>query len=68
MSEPKSAPVAFRFQPATKEALRTIAQREGRSMANMVEWLVREYCEREGLGWPMASPDKKATTKRRPQS
>lgn len=68
MPEPKSTPVAFRFQPATKETLRTIAQREGRSMANMVEWLVRDYCEREGLGWPLATPAKKTTTKHRPKT
>jgi len=36
MSEQKATPVAFRFQPATKEALRVIAERESRSMANMV--------------------------------
>lgn len=68
MSEPKTTPVAFRFQPATKEALRTIAQREGRSMANMLEWLVREYCEREGLGWPLPAPAIKASTKSHPKS
>ena len=61
MSEQKATPVAFRFQPATKEALRVIAERESRSMANMVEWLVREYCGREGLGWPLAvAPEKHA--------
>lgn len=65
MPEQKSTPVAFRFQPTTKEALRAIAQREGRSMTNMVEWLVREYCEREGLGWPVAMPTGKTT---KPQS
>lgn len=63
MSEQKTTPVAFRFQPATKEALRVIAERENRSMANMVEWLVREYCEQEGLGWPLAAPTAKAAPK-----
>ena len=61
MPEQKSTPVAFRFQPSTKETLRFISKREGRSMANMVEWLVREYCEREGLGWPAAIPAEKTT-------
>lgn len=23
-------------------------------MANMIEWLIKQHCEREGLGWPPA--------------
>ena len=51
----RSAPTAFRFNPAVKAALALISEREGRSMANMMEWLIRKHCEREGLGWPAAS-------------
>ena len=52
MSSVKSTPTAFRFDPTVKQALATISDREGRSMANMLEWLIRKHCEREGLGWP----------------
>lgn len=52
MNPVKSTPTAFRFDPTVKQALATIADREGRSMANMLEWLIRKHCEREGLGWP----------------
>jgi hypothetical protein len=49
----RSAPTAFRFDPTVKSALALISEREGRSMANMMEWLIRKHCEREGLGWPI---------------
>ena len=52
MKSPRSAPIAFRFDPTTKAALHLIADREGRSMANMMEWLIRKHCEKEALGWP----------------
>lgn len=48
----KATATAFRFDPEVKDALSAIADREGRSMANMLEWLIRKHCEREGLGWP----------------
>ncbi len=52
MPTPKSAPTTFRFQPKVKDALVLIAEREGRSMANMLEWLIKKHCESEKLGWP----------------
>lgn len=55
MNPVKSTPTAFRFDPTVKQALATIADREGRSMANMLEWLIRKHCERESLGWPPAN-------------
>lgn len=53
MATIKSSPIAFRFDPEVKRALGVIADREGRSKANMMEWLIRKHCEREGLGWPI---------------
>lgn len=53
----RSSPTAFRFDPTVKQALDLIADREGRSKANMLEWLIRKHCEREGLGWPPASQE-----------
>ncbi len=55
MKSVRSSPTAFRFDPTVKDALANIADRDGRSMANMMEWLIRQHCEREGLGWPPAS-------------
>ena len=67
MKPPRSAPIAFRFDPVTKAALKLIADSEGRSMANMMEWLIRKHCEKEALGWPPtdlpAATKPKAATK-----
>lgn len=53
MAVDRKAPIAFRLDPEVKLALAFIADREGRSKANMMEWLIRKHCEREGLGWPL---------------
>jgi len=39
----------FEIEPALKEALRTAAEREHRSIANMVAVLIRDYCGRNGI-------------------
>lgn len=49
MATTKTATVTFRIDPAVKEALRTAAAREHRSIANMVEVLIRDYCGRNGI-------------------
>jgi len=54
MKTTRNTPTAFRFDPSVKAALAVIAEKEGRSMANMLEWLIKQHCEREGLGWPPA--------------
>ncbi len=38
-----------RVEPELKEALRTAVAREHRSIANMVEVLIRDYCELKGI-------------------
>jgi hypothetical protein len=52
MATTKTATVTFRIDPAVKEALRIAAAREHRSIANMVEVLIREYCGRNGITIP----------------
>lgn len=52
MKSVRNQPTAFRFDPTVKASLSLIAERDGRSMANMLEWLIRRHCEAEGLGWP----------------
>lgn len=52
MATTKTATVTFRIDPAVKEALRTAAAREHRSIANMVEVLIRDYCGRNDITIP----------------
>ena len=48
----KTTTLTFRIEPALKEALRTAAEREHRSIANMVEVMIRDYCGRIGVTIP----------------
>ena len=49
MATAKTSTLTFRIEPVLKEALRTAAQREHRSIANMIEVMIREYCGRNGI-------------------
>ena len=46
MATSKTTTLTFRIEPALKDGLRTAAEREHRSIANMVEVLIRDYCRR----------------------
>jgi hypothetical protein len=48
----KTATLNLRIDPAVKEALRLAAERDHRSIANLIEVLVREHCERIGVTVP----------------
>ncbi len=52
MATAKTTTLTFRIEPGLKEALRTAAACEHRSIANMVEVLVRDYCGRNGIAIP----------------
>lgn len=52
MATVKTTTLTFRIEPGLKEALRTAAAREHRSIANMVEVLIRDYCGRNGIAIP----------------
>ena len=52
MATAKTTTLTFRIEPGLKEALRTAAAREHRSIANMVEVLIRDYCGRNGIVIP----------------
>ncbi|NCA89396.1 MAG: hypothetical protein EOM92_10930 [Gammaproteobacteria bacterium] len=45
----KTTTLTFRLDLALKEALRIAAEREHRSIANMLEVLIREHCARQGI-------------------
>lgn len=49
MANVKTATLTFRIDPRLKEALCIAADQEHRSIANMVEVLIRAYCEKQGI-------------------
>ena len=49
MGTTKTATLTFRIDPGLKDALRAAAQQEHRSIANMVEVLILNYCEQHGI-------------------
>ncbi len=52
MPPKKTAILNLRIDPALKEAIREAALRDQRSVANMVEVLIRRHCEAEGIPIP----------------
>lgn len=49
MAIAKTTTLTFRIEPGLKEGLRAAADREHRSIANMIEILIRDYCGRNGI-------------------
>jgi hypothetical protein len=49
MTSMKTATLTFRIDPELKEALRIAAELEHRSIANMVEVLIKSHCEKRGI-------------------
>ncbi len=49
MANTKTATLSFRFEHCLKETLRTAAEQEHRSIANMVEVMILKYCGRVGI-------------------
>lgn len=56
MATGKTTTLTFRIEPALKEALRTAADNEHRSIANMVEVMIREHCGRRGIAIHETAP------------
>ena len=48
----KTATLNLRIDPFLKEALRIAAIQEHRSIANMVEVMIREHCANKGISIP----------------
>lgn len=57
MAETKSTTLTVRVHPAVKEGLRAVAEQERRSLANMIEIMIRDYCARAEV--PVEEPKKK---------
>ncbi len=49
MSRTKIATLNLRITPGLKAAIREAASREHRSVANMVEMLIRRHCDHSGI-------------------
>lgn len=52
MATAKTTTPTFRIEPRLKEALRTAAAREHRSIANLVAVLIRDYCAHHSITIP----------------
>jgi hypothetical protein len=58
MSKLKTDTLTFRVEPRIKRALAAAAKRERRSLANMLEVMVLEYCYAHAIKVPSAdAPD-----------
>ncbi|EOZ7545352.1 ribbon-helix-helix protein, CopG family [Enterobacter hormaechei] len=49
MATTKTATLTIRLDPGLKDALRVAAQAEHRSIANMIEILIREHCVKNDI-------------------
>jgi len=49
MASAKTATLTFRIEPELKEAVRSAAANEHRSIANMIAVMIRDYCGRVGV-------------------
>lgn len=49
MSAEKTVSISFRVSPDLKAKLETVAAKESRSLTNMLEVLVLNHCQREGV-------------------
>ena len=49
MATGKTSTLTFRIEPALKDALRGAAEKEHRSIANMVAVMIRDYCGRNDV-------------------
>jgi hypothetical protein len=54
MATAKTTTLTFRIEPELKQALRTAAERERRSITNMVAVLIMDYCDKNGI--PVEKP------------
>ena len=52
MPRTKVATLNLRIAPGVKDAVREAAEQEHRSVANMVEMLIRRHCDKAGIVIP----------------
>jgi hypothetical protein len=49
MAAIKSETITVRIEPAVKDGLKAVAEQERRSLANMIEVMIRDYCGRHDV-------------------
>ncbi len=52
MAKTKISTLNLRIEPGLKEAVREAAAKEHRSVANMIEMLIRRHCDQSGITIP----------------
>ena len=57
MAKTKSTTLTVRILPEVKDGLRAAAEQERRSLANMIEVMIRDYCQRSSI--PIEAPTPK---------
>lgn len=64
MATTKTTTLTFRIEPGLKEAVCTAAGLEHRSIANMIEMMIRDYCGRVGVTIPEKNKPVESSLKR----
>jgi|JI7StandDraft_1071085.scaffolds.fasta_scaffold44661_3 hypothetical protein len=67
MSERKTEVVNLRMSPRVKALLRVAAAHERRTLSNMLEVLIEDYCSVKGLTPPETKPRTRPTDAAAPQ-
>lgn len=49
MKAAKTETITVRIEPAVKAGLKAMAERERRSIANMIDVMIRDYCQRNSI-------------------
>lgn len=52
MPASKTATLTLRIDPGIKEGLRLLAEQEHRSLANMIEVMIRDHCAHKNISIP----------------
>ena len=65
MATTKTTTLTFRIEPGLKDAVRAAAELEHRSIANMIEIMIREHCARTGIA--IVEPGAVADAERKPR-
>ncbi len=65
VTERKTDGINLRMAPATKELLRLCASRERRTLSNMIEILILDHCEKNGISViaPSSKPPRSSKSK-----
>lgn len=66
MARHKTEAINLRMSPEMKAMLRLAADREHRTLSNMIEHLLIDYCERHAIPRSAQTPNKSASRRLKP--